>query len=115
MFTGTRDGEPAGTSLILLALTVPFDVIWWPSDIRAPLKSTMPPTPVDGSTKPVDARSRCPTSSFAFRGVSDASVASIGPAFPSTFTVPSPGVLALKVNGNCDEYERSDASSSTDL
>ena len=98
---------------MFVAVAFPFVFIAVPLELSWPSKSATPRTPEALSTNPVAARSRWVRFTCAWNGVAVASCRLIGPASPSRFAVPPPGVFAdaRKVNGV--EYDRFVTSSVT--
>ena len=68
--TGTPAGEPPATKSALESLAFPLVCASPPCEERLASRSTMPPRPMEGSRKPVEARFKSVTLSLAFRGVS---------------------------------------------
>ncbi len=76
-----------------------------PCDATVASRSRMPPSPADGSRKPVEARFSELIVNFASSGVRTAFAGLCGPAVPSTLKLPPPGRSALTVNGNFEVRE----------
>ncbi len=88
---GTPAGLPPATSTAFESFNWPFVAIWPFSLTKFASMSATPPSPSEGSRKPVLARLSPLIVSFTFCGVSAASSASTGPILPSIFMVPPPG------------------------
>ena len=111
--TGTAAGEPPGARTALESLRVPFTTASPPCETMVASRSSKPPRPAEGSTTPEAARFIDEIVSLASIGVSAASVASSGPAVPSSLNLPPPGKSVLTWSGNFELLEISDVFTST--
>src|SRR6266446_3903952 len=111
--TGTAAGEPPATSNALESFALPLKCASPFFDAMLAFRSSRPPSPAEGSSRPVVARFRLLMVSLAFTGVSAVFSWSRGPAVPSSLRLPPPGRLAVSVTGNWVVRETLDAARST--
>src|SRR5581483_602891 len=115
MATGTADADAPASRRTPVAVALPVVLITAPFEAIVPEKSIRASTPDAGSTKPVDATSRCLIDTEPWNGVCARSLKFSGPASPSSAIVPSPGAFPDTVNGNADVNDRFDTFTSTSL
>src|ERR1700692_4861905 len=109
MTAGSDAGEPPAINRALDNLAVPLVSDSPFREPRVASRSRRPPSPKEGSRKPVEARSRELTLSLALTGLSEALDRSRGPTLPSNLNLPPPGRSAVTTTENLVATDTSEA------